>query len=71
MRIDSISVENEDEATKLMVHHLHIAAMLFEATYDDAGTHADELILHCAPIEIEAMQAFVRSLVAKYEEMDL
>ena len=69
MRIDSITVKNEEEATKLMVHHLHIAAMLFEAAHDDMGTRADELILRCASIEIEAMQAFVRSLVAKYAEM--
>lgn len=69
MKIDSISVSDEIEATKLMIHHLHIAAMLFEATHDDEGVSAKELILQQAPLEHSAMNSFVTALVLAYEGM--
>ena len=70
IRVDSISVEDETEATKLMLHHLHMAAILFEATHDDKGAFAKELILKMAPIEQRAMAAFITYLVAEYEMFD-
>jgi len=70
IRVDSISVEDETEATKLMLHHLHMAAILFEATHDDKGAFAKELILKMAPIEQNAMDAFVEHLVLAYEGFD-
>lgn len=69
-RIDSITISDEVEATKLMVHHLHLAAVLFEATHDDNGAFAKELILKMAPIEQNAMDAFVEHLVLAYEGFD-
>ncbi len=70
IRVDSISVDDETEATKLMLHHLHLAAILFEATHDDKGDLAKSLILRMAPIEQRAMAAFVTHLVAEYEMFD-
>lgn len=66
IRIDSITVEDETEATKLMLHHLHMAAILFEATHDAKGDKAKELALKLAAIN--AVHAFIDSLVADYEK---
>ena len=67
MRIDSITVDNEEEASRLLIHHLHIAAMLFEATYDDNGAFVKALIRRVPPIEQPAMEAFVNNLLSAYE----
>jgi hypothetical protein len=70
LRLDHITVNHEDEATTLMLHHLHIAALLFEGTHDDHGAKAKELILARAPIEQPAMNAFVDALIEAYESME-
>ena len=38
---------NEETATLLMVHHLTLAASLFENTHDDGGKRAREMIRQC------------------------
>lgn len=70
IRLDHITVNHEAEATQLMLHHLHIAALLFEGTHDDRGAYAKEQVLQLAPTEQPAMNAFIDALVNVYEEME-
>jgi hypothetical protein len=60
-----------DEAAELMIHHLRLAAMLFEATPEDNGTQVNDEIdrLHGTEIWAPAARMFNSSLVDAYNRM--
>jgi len=73
IRIDSMSVEDEHEATLLMVHHLQLAARYFEATRNDRGLYANSVIRNVFSGHeggINAASSFIEVLESSYDEED-
>ena len=65
-----ITVDSQNEATLLMVHHLHLAAMYFELTHDDHGRHATDVIKKKMEYEQrDAANSFVAVLCSYYEDL--
>ena len=65
-----ITVDNQNEATLLMVHHLHLAAMYFELTHDDHGRHATDVIKKKMEHEHrDAAISFIAVLCSYYEDL--
>lgn len=69
--VDAPPVENENEATKLMIYHLQLAALYFEATYDDHGLFANQSLKGLPEQTINASSAFIEVLCSYYERLDL
>jgi hypothetical protein len=69
---NGVYVENESEAEALMIHHLDLAARLFEATHDDRGERARAL----ARLKLDhnyagpAAIAFIDRLCVAYAELE-
>jgi hypothetical protein len=66
-------VVSEEEATLLMLHHLAIAASLFENTHADHGKRANDMIrerFYPGSDHVgDAASAFINVLVVRYDAM--
>lgn len=59
--VDAFPVENEEEARILMLHHLRLAAMYFEATPEHLNLPTDEF-------SSPAMEAWVSKMEGLYPD---
>lgn len=59
--VDAFPVSNEEEARTLMIHHLRLAAMYFEATPNDLRLPTDDF-------SSSAMQAWANAMEGLYAD---
>ncbi|HET7375189.1 MAG TPA: hypothetical protein VFK30_00685 [Anaerolineae bacterium] len=64
-------IKSEEDATRLMIHHLILAAELFESTHDDQGQRAAQMLVEHEVNEVVTRAAllFIHRLVIDYELM--
>jgi hypothetical protein len=70
--IEVPSVANEAEATTLMLHHLMLAAAYFEATDDEQGRYANDIMrgIGLNKSVVNAVNSFINVLCTYYENIN-